>query len=78
MAVVIPCYNEALTIAKVVRDFSIALPDADIFVHDNNSTDSTSIAAAESGAIVQREQLPGKGNVVRRMLRDIQSDIYVL
>lgn len=78
IAVLVPCYNEEVTIASVVRDFRAALPDAKIYVYDNNSTDQTSRVAAEAGAIVRRELRQGKGNVVRRMFADIEADIYVL
>lgn len=78
IAVLIPCYNEALTIANVVRDFARQLPQASIYVYDNNSTDATATIAASAGAIVRREPLQGKGNVVRRMFADIDADIYVL
>jgi glycosyltransferase involved in cell wall biosynthesis len=78
VAVLIPCYNEELTIEKVVRDFRRELPDADIFVYDNNSTDATADIAARAGAVVRRETRQGKGNVVRRMFREVEADIYVL
>jgi glycosyltransferase involved in cell wall biosynthesis len=78
MAVLLPCYNEAATIAKVVRDFRDALPDAVIYVYDNNSTDDTARVAADAGAVVRKEPLQGKGNVVRRMFADVEADIYVL
>ncbi len=77
-AVLIPCYNEALTVAKVVRDFRQALPDAEIYVYDNNSTDKTGIIARSEGAIVRQEHRQGKGNVVRRMFSEIEADIYVI
>lgn len=77
-AVLIPCYNEAKTIGKVVRDFREALPEADIYVYDNNSTDGTSELAAAAGAIVRRERAQGKGNVIRRMFREIDADCYVM
>lgn len=77
-AVLIPCYNEEAAIAQVVSDFRRALPDALIYVYDNNSKDRTSEVAREAGAIVRREPLQGKGNVVRRMFADIEADIYVL
>ena len=67
IAVLIPCYNEALTIGNVVRDYRQALPDADIYVYDNNSTDETARLAREAGAIVRPEPRQGKGNVVRTM-----------
>lgn len=78
VAVVIPCRNEAASIASVVRDFRAALPDAVIFVYDNDSSDDTARIAAEAGAVVRSEQLAGKGNVVRRMFADIEADVYVL
>ncbi|MGJ8622954.1 MAG: glycosyltransferase family 2 protein [Yoonia sp.] len=78
IAVLIPCYNEAQPIAHVVADFRSALPDADIYVYDNNSTDDTAKVAAEAGAIVRVETQQGKGNVVRRMFADIEADIYVM
>ncbi len=78
VAVIIPCRNEAASIDKVVRDFRAALPGSTVFVYDNISDDETSRIAREAGAIVRAEQLPGKGNVVRRMFADIEADIYVL
>src|SRR5262245_30141658 len=78
IAVLVPCYNEEAAIAKVVADFRAALPDATIYVYDNNSTDRTVEAAAEAGAIVRRETHQGKGRVVRRMFTDVDADIYVL
>ena len=78
VAVLIPCYNEALTIAKVVDDFHAALPGATVYVYDNNSSDETASIAAEHGATVVRETRQGKGNVVRQMLRDIDADYYVM
>ena len=78
VAVLIPCYNEAQTIAKVVADFRAALPSAAILVYDNNSTDGTADEARAAGAVVRLETLQGKGNVVRRMFADIDADIYVL
>ena len=78
IAVLIPCYNEAVTIAKVIRDFRASLPDATIYVYDNNSKDETLAAARTAGAVVRREMLQGKGYVVRRMFADIEADIYVL
>jgi glycosyltransferase involved in cell wall biosynthesis len=78
IAVIIPCRNEAAAIAKVVGDFRAALPGATIFVYDNNSDDETSKVAREAGAVVRTEELPGKGNVVRRMFADIEADIYIL
>ena len=78
VAVLIPCYNEALTIGKVVDDFRRVLPDADIYVYDNNSSDATGSIAAEHGAIVRTERRQGKGNVVRQMMRDIDADYYLM
>ena len=77
-AVLIPCFNEEAAIAKVVSDFRMALPMADIYVFDNNSTDRTIEIAKQAGAIVRNEKLQGKGNVVRRMFADVEADIYVL
>ena len=78
IAVTIPCYNEAATIAKVVADFRTALPGAEIYVYDNNSSDSTAEIARAAGAIVRTETRQGKGHVVRRMFADIDADIYVM
>ncbi len=78
IAVLIPCYNEAITIAKVVDDFKVALPEATIYVYDNNSSDDTAKIAAAHGAVVRHERRQGKGNVVRQMLREINADYYVL
>ncbi len=78
LAVLVPCYNEQVTIGKVVSDFRSALPDADIYVYDNNSSDDTAHIAFKAGAIVRTERLQGKGNVVRRMFADIDADIYLL
>jgi glycosyltransferase involved in cell wall biosynthesis len=77
-AVLIPCYNEELTIKKVILDFKKALPEADIYVYDNNSTDNSYEIAKNTGAIVKREYRQGKGNVVRSMFRDIDADCYIL
>ncbi len=77
-AVLIPCYNEEQTIGKVVADFKEQLPDADIYVFDNNSTDATAKIAAEKGAIVVPESKQGKGFVVRSMFRKIEADCYVM
>ena len=74
----VPCYNEEAAIGKVVADFRAALPDAAIYVYDNNSTDRTVEVAAAAGAVVRREQHQGKGHVVRRMFTDVDADIYVL
>lgn len=78
IAVLIPCYNEELTIEKVVKDFKKELPNADIYVYDNNSKDKTGEIAKEAGAIVKHEYRQGKGNVVRKMFQDIEADIYVM
>ena len=78
IAVLLPCYNEGLAIGGVVEDFKKVLPDADVYVYDNNSQDDTFIRAQEAGAIVRKEPLQGKGNVVRRMFADIDADIYVM
>lgn len=78
VAVLIPCYNEEVTIGAVVRDMRMALPDAALFVYDNNSTDQTLARAREAGAITRRERLQGKGHVIRRMFADIEADFYVL
>jgi glycosyltransferase involved in cell wall biosynthesis len=78
VAVLIPCFNEEKAIGAVVREFRSALPKAQIFVYDNNSRDRTVEEAAAAGAIVRREILQGKGNVVRRMFADIEADIYVM
>ena len=77
-AVLIPCYNEEITIEKVIKDFKKELPDADIYVYDNNSKDKTAEIAKRNGAIVRHEYRQGKGNVVRSMFRDIEADIYVM
>ena len=78
IAVLIPCYNEAITIGKVVDDFKRVLPEADIYVYDNNSKDDTAKIAHEHGAIVKFEGRQGKGNVVRSMFRDIEADYYIM
>ena len=78
VAVLIPCYNESRTIEKVVRDFRRALPEAAIYVYDNNSSDGTAEIAENAGAIVRRERMQGKGNVIRRMFREIDADCYVM
>jgi glycosyltransferase involved in cell wall biosynthesis len=78
VAVLVPCYNEVVAIPGVVADFRTALPDATIYVYDNNSRDGTAEAARMAGAVVRRETLQGKGHVVRRMFADIEADIYVL
>ena len=78
IAVLIPCYNESKTIEKVVRDYKKVLPDADIYVYDNNSTDGTDEIARKAGAIVKYERKQGKGNVIRSMFREIQADCYIM
>ena len=78
IAILIPCYNEARTIAKVVTEFRAALPGATAYVYDNNSTDGTAEIARAAGAVVRAETLQGKGNVVRRMFADVEADIYLL
>jgi glycosyltransferase involved in cell wall biosynthesis len=78
VAVLIPCHNEAASIVRTVADFRMALPDARVYVYDNASTDDTTALAAEAGALVRREPLKGKGNVVRRMFADVEADIFVL
>jgi glycosyltransferase involved in cell wall biosynthesis len=78
IAVLVPCFNEAAAIEKVVRDFKAALPTATIYVYDNNSTDDTAAIARAAGAVVRHEERRGKGNVVRRMFHDIEADIYVM
>jgi len=78
IAVLIPCYNEELTISRVVNDFQKSLPEATIYVYDNASTDNTSKVATKAGALVFQESNKGKGNVVRRMFADIESDVYVI
>lgn len=78
IAVLIPCYNEARTIEKVVADFKAVLPQAAVYVYDNNSTDGTGALAEQAGAIVRREYQQGKGNVVRRMFEEIEADCYIL
>jgi glycosyltransferase involved in cell wall biosynthesis len=78
IAVIIPCFNEAHSIAEVVRSFRSALPDAKIYVFDNNSTDETIATARAEGALIRREMLQGKGNVVRRMFADVEADAYVM
>ena len=78
IAVLIPCYNEAQTIGKVVADYRAALPEADIYVYDNNSKDGTDKTARAAGAIVRYERKQGKGNVIRTMFRDIDADCYLM
>lgn len=78
ISVLIPCYNEEISIGTVVRDFKATLPEATVYVFDNNSRDKTIAVATAAGAVVRRVPLQGKGNVVRRMFSDIEADIYVL
>lgn len=78
IAVMIPCYNEAKTVEKVVADFRRVLPEAVIYVYDNNSTDGTAALAAGAGAVVRHEYAQGKGNVMRRMFREIDAECYLL
>ena len=78
IAVLIPCFNEGLTIGKVVGDFRVELPEAKIFVFDNNSTDDTAAKAAAAGAVVMKEPRQGKGNVIEQMFRTVDADVYVL
>ena len=78
IAVLIPCYNEALTIKKVVEDFKVAMPSATIYVFDNNSTDDTAAIATVAGAVVIKEPRQGKGNVIRSMFRVIDADCYIM
>lgn len=78
IAVLIPCYNEELTIGKVIKDVKEKVPEAIIYVYDNNSTDSTYDIALKAGAIVRRETMQGKGNVIRRMFREIDAECYLM
>lgn len=78
IAVIIPCYNEALTIGKVIDDFRRELPEASVYVYDNNSTDGTAAIARSRGAVVRLEPRQGKGNVCRQMFRDIEADCYLM
>lgn len=78
IAVLIPCYNEAVTIKKVINDFQKALPEATIYLYDNNSTDDTAAIAEAEGAVVRHEYRQGKGNVIRRMFRDIDAQCYIM
>ena len=78
IAVLLPCYNESLTVAKVIKDYKKAFPNADIYVYDNNSTDGTDEIARKAGAIVRYEYKQGKGNVIRSMFRQIDADCYIM
>ena len=78
IAVLIPCYNESSTIARVVSDFRRVLPEATVYVYDNNSTDGTGEIARQAGAVVRHEYMQGKGNVIRRMFREIEAEVYLM
>ena len=78
IAVLLPCYNEEAAIAQTVAGFRAALPNAAIYVYDNNSSDDTVAVARAAGAIVRRERIQGKGAVVRRMFADVDADVYVM
>ncbi|MCO6521494.1 MAG: glycosyltransferase [Snodgrassella sp.] len=78
IAILIPCYNEAITIEKVINDFRQAIPNSTIYVYDNNSIDNTSVIATNAGAIVKKENIQGKGAVVRKMFVDIDADYYIM
>lgn len=78
IAVLIPCYNESKTVEKVVKDYKKVLPEADIYVYDNNSSDGTDKIAKKAGAIVRYEYKQGKGNVIRSMFRQIDADCYLM
>ena len=78
IAVLIPCYNEEKTVEKVVRDFRAVLPEATVYVYDNNSSDRTAQLAEAAGAVVRHEYSQGKGNVLRRMFREIDAECYLL
>lgn len=78
IAVLIPCFNEAQTVGKVVEDFRRTFPDAAVYVYDNNSTDGTAAKAEAAGAIVRREYMQGKGNVIRRMFQEVDAECYIL
>lgn len=78
VAVLIPCYNESKTVARVVRDWKAALPEAVVYVYDNNSTDGTAELARAAGAVVRHERHQGKGNVIRRMFREVDAEAYIM
>lgn len=78
IAVLIPCYNESKTIEKVIKDFKSVLPEAVIYVYDNNSSDNTAEKAEKAGAVVRHEYMQGKGNVIRRMFREIDAEVYIM
>ncbi|WP_144589550.1 glycosyltransferase, partial [Brevibacterium casei] len=77
IAAIVPCHNEDITIRKVVRDLSAAVPEMTVYVYDNNSTDNTVAEAEAAGAVVRHEYFTGKGNVIRRAFSDIEADVYV-
>ena len=78
IAILLPCYNEQAAIAQTIAGFRAALPEAVVFVYDNNSQDRTAQLARDAGAVVRSEGMQGKGNVVRRMFADVEADIYVM
>lgn len=78
IAVLIPCYNESKTVKKVVEDFRKVLPEAVVYVYDNNSTDGTDELARKAGAVVRYERQQGKGSVIRRMFREIDAEVYLM
>lgn len=78
IAILIPCFNEGMTIGKVIKDYAKAIPEADIYVYENNSTDNTADIAKKAGAIVRYERRQGKGNVIRTMFREIDADCYLI
>ena len=78
IAVLIPCYNEVLSVGKVIDDWKRELPEATVYVYDNNSTDGTAEAAREAGAVVRQEYRQGKGNVIRSMFQDIDANCYIM
>ena len=78
IAILIPCYNESQTIEKVIKDYHRVLPEAVIYVYDNNSTDGTAEIAKSAGAVVRHEYQQGKGNVIRRMFREIDAQAYIM
>ena len=78
IAVLIPCYNESKTVKKVINDYQAVLPEATIYVYDNNSSDDTAAIAKAEGAVVRHEYHQGKGNVIRRMFREIDAEAYIM
>ena len=78
IALIVPCYNEEMTIQKVIKDFKAVIPHLLVVVCDNNSTDRTAEVAQKEGAVTLHEPLKGKGNAVRRLFRDVQADIYIM